>query len=494
MKLKVKFLKWVAGLPTVMLNKKTAEKMGIHTHDRISIRTLSKYPKEISTLVDIVEKIVGYKEIAISSEIKKHMKLRKGQKVDVNLSSLPKSTIYIKKKLDGKILKEDEINEIIKDIVNNSLSQAEIALFVSAMYKQGMNFKETVFLIKAIQKTGNLLNLRNKLIVDKHSVGGIPGNRTTPIVVPICAVAGLTMPKTSSRAITSAAGTADVMETLAKVEFSIKELKEIIKKTNACMVWGGALGMVPADSKIITTEKTLKIDPESQLLASIMSKKLAVGSRYILIDIPYGRNAKVNTKKKALHLKNKFEKLGRYFKRELKCVLTDGSQPLGNGIGPVLELTDILNILNPEKEGPKDLEKKSLFLAGELLEMTGKAKKGKGEEMAGEILHSGKAFQKFKDIIEAQGGSIKKMKFAKFKRDVLSKKSGKILNINNKKINSLARVAGCPVDKSAGLYLYFHLGDRVKKGEKLLTIYAESKTRLNAAVALYYNIKPIKIK
>jgi len=493
MKLKTKFLKWSAGVPTAMLNKKTAEKIGIHSKDRISIRTFLRYPKEMSTLVDTVEGIVRPGEIAVSSEIRKRMKLRKAQPVDVNLSIIPQSTFYIKDKLDGKKLSPDQIKEIVRDIVNNLLSQAELSLFVSSMYVRGMDFKETIALIEAILDSGNLLKLGKKVIVDKHSVGGVPGNRTTPIVVSICAAAGLTMPKTSSRSITSAAGTADVIEAIARVEFSIDELKKIIKKTNACMVWGGALGMVPADSKILNTEKILKIDPEAQLLASIMSKKLAVGSRYILIDIPYGKRAKVN-KKRALHLKKKFEKLGEYFKKELKVVLTNGNQPIGKGIGPVLELMDILEILNPKQQGPKDLEEKSLFLAGELLEMADKAKKTKGIEMAKEIVKSGKALKKFEQIIKAQEGDFSKIKFAQFKKGIHSKKSGKIRDIHNKKINATARFAGCPVDKSAGLQIYFRLKDKVKKGDKLVTIYAESKSRLNSAVHFFQKSKPIKIR
>ncbi len=493
MKLKVKFLKWSAGTPTAMLNKKTADKIGIHSKDRISIRTYSRYPKEMSNLIDTVEGIVRPGEIAVSSEIRKKMKLRKGQPVDVNLSTIPQSTFYIKDKLDGKKLSSDQIKEIVKDIVNNSLSQAELSLFISSMYTSGMDFKETIALIEAILASGNLLKLGKKVVVDKHSVGGVPGNRTTPIIVSICAAAGLTMPKTSSRSITSAAGTADVIEAIARVDFSIEELKKIIKKTNACIVWGGELGMVPADSKILATEKMLKIDPEAQLLASIMSKKLAVGSDYILIDIPYGKRAKVS-KKRALNLKKKFEKLGKHFKKELKVVLTNGNQPIGNGIGPILELMDILKILNPEEEGPKDLEEKSLYLAGELLEMTDKAKRGKGFEVAKKIITSGEALRKFEQIIKAQEGDFKKIKFAEFKKDIVSKKSGKIKDIHNKKINAIARFAGCPIDKASGLYIYHHLNDRVKKGEILMTIYAESKTRLNSAVNFFHKSKPIRIR
>jgi len=493
MQLKIKLLKWSAGLPVAMLNEKTAEKIGIHPQDMISIKTLSRHPREIAAVIDVIKELVRKDEIAVSSELREHLGFKVGEKVDVNMLTPPNSMNFIKKKFHDKPLSKKEIDEIIKDVVNNALSDAEIALFVSAVDKYGMTMKETIYLIKAIQKTGEQLKFRNKFVVDKHSIGGVPGNRTTPIVVSICAAAGLIVPKNSSRAITSAAGTADVIETIARVEFSIKELKKIIKKTNACMVWGGAVGIVPADAKIIRIERSLKIDPEAQLVASIMSKKLAAGSKYILIDIPYGKGAKVD-RKKALRLKRKFKHLGKYFKKNLECILSDGSQPIGSGVGPALELEDIIKILNPKEKGPQDLEKKSLLLAGKLLEMTGKAKRGYGIKMAKEILYSGKAFDKFKEIIKAQDGDIRRLKKAKFTHDILAKRSGKIIEIDNKKINSLAREAGCPLDKSAGIYLYAHVGDRVKKGGKIITIHAETLLRLHHTVRYYEKIKPIRVR
>lgn len=493
MELKIKTLKWSAGLPVAMINKKTAKKLGLHIQDRVSIKTISKKPKEISTIIDIVSGLVKLDEIAVSSELKHILGLKTRQKVDVNLASVPKSLISIKKKLNNQTLSSKEINDIIKNIVNNSLSEAEIALFVSSMYEKGMNFNETVYLIKAILKTGNKLSFKNKIVVDKHCIGGIPGNRTTPIVVSICAAAGLTMPKSSSKAITSAAGTADVIEAISPVEFSVDQLKKIVNKTKACLIWGGSLGIVPADSKIIQIEKMLGIDPEAQLLASIMSKKIAMGAKNIIIDIPYGKTAKV-TKTRALDLKKKFERLGKHFKLNLKCVLTEGKCPIGKGIGPILELIDVMKVLDPQEQGPKDLEDKSLFLAGELLEMSKKAKKGKGIKMAKDILASGKALSKFKEIIKAQKGDFKKIKLAKYQKDIFSKRQGKIYEVDNKKINSLARVAGCPIDKSSGIYLHHNLGDKIKKREKLITIYSESRIRLMQAIRFYKHQKPIKIE
>ncbi len=491
MQLKTRLLKWSAGVPVAMIGAKTAEAMGIRENDRVSIEKSSSVDCEVFlTVVNVVQGLVKEGEIGVSSEIKDTFHLKDKQLVEVNIANSPKSLEYIRKKIDKKKLSKKEIKEIIRDIVNNSLSEPEIAMFVSGMYENKMTFKETIHLIESFVESGEKLSFKGKYIADKHCIGGIPGNRTTPLVVSICAAAGLIFPKSSSKAITSAAGTADVIESIAKIEFSKQELKDIIKKTGAFMIWGGSIELVPADSKIIRIEKKLKIDPHAQLLASIMSKKLAVGSKYILIDIPYGKNAKVNLKE-GLELKGAFEKYGKHFKLRLKAVLTRGDEPIGNGVGPFLELIDIINVLNPSEKGPEDLKKRSIFLAGNLLELTKKAKKGQGEKLAKEILESGKAFEKFKEIISAQGGNLKKIKLGEFKKDIVAKRSGEIKEINNKKINLLARVSGCPADKAAGLYLHFHVGEKFKKGDKILTIYSESKPRLKEALKYYCSEKPI---
>lgn len=494
MKLKAKFIDWRAGLPVAMLSKKMSMQIGVQTQEMILIKTLSKYPKESTAIIDIMEGKMKDNEILLSSEVKNKLNIKNGEFVDVNIAPVPKSVELIKKKLNNKRLTQKEIEQIIQDIVKERLSEPEIALFVAAMYKSGTSIKETIYMIKAILKTGNRLSLKEKYVVDKHSVGGVAGNRTTPIVVSICAASGLIFPKTSSRSITSAAGTADVMEAVAKVDFTIPELKKILKKAGAFIVWGGSMGIVPADAKLIRVEKSLSIDPKSQLLASIMSKKFAVGSRYILIDIPYGKSAKVKSRKKAEMLERKFRKLGKYFHKKLEVVITNGSEPIGNGVGPVLEMMDIIKILNPREKGPRDLEKKSVFLAGKILEMSDKAKKGKGIELAEKILYSGKAFEKFKQIVKAQQGSLKRLHFAKLKKDIFVKNHGEIVEIDNQKINELARIAGSPVDKRSGIYLHFHVGGSVKKGDKLVTIYSETQARINEATRFFKESKPVKIR
>ena len=490
MLLKVKSLKFVAGRPVAIINQKTAKNLSVYVGERIRL----KNRKEILAIVDIAKGIIKENEIALSQEILDEMGISEGYAVEANAAPRPESTAYIFEKLDGKELDSRKIYSIVKDIVDNALTEVEIAYFISGIYVNGMNDRETMTLTKAMVDTGKKMSIRNS--IDKHSIGGIPGNRTTPVLVSICSSTGLIMPKTSSRAITSAAGTADVMECFSNVEFSIPEIRKIVGKTNACLVWGGALNLAPADDKIIQVERIIGLDPEVQLIASILSKKIAIGARYVLIDIPYGKSAKVDSKK-AKGLAKKFKKIGGMLGLRIKTVLTDGSQPIGNGIGPVLEARDVYSVLSQKTERPLDLENKSLMLSGEILEMTGKAKKGKGRKLALEILRSKKALQQFKNIIEAQGGSLNgiegRLKSEKMTFETRAERSGTIKEIDNRKIASIALSAGCPADKDSGLFLHVHDNFKVKKGDVLMTIYAETKEKLNFARKAYASLKPIVI-
>jgi len=486
MKFKIKKLSLGTGRPIAFIHESKAKELNVHVGERVQI---SHNGHKIIAIVDIVKGIIKPNEISLSEEILSYLKPQNF--VDVGLALEPKSTRLIFKKLKSQSLSRNEIYSIIKDIVNNALTEAEIAYFVSGVYENGMSLKETIYLTEAIFKTGKVLTWNSKDIVDKHSIGGIAGNRTTPIVVSICAAAGLIMPKTSSRSITSAAGTADVVETLARVDFSPSELKNIVNKTGACLAWGGSLGFAPADDKLIRVERLLGLDPESQLIASIIAKKLAVGSKYVLIDIPYGPQAKVN-KAQADKLKKKFLAVAKHFKLKMRVVLTPGFQPIGNGIGPFLEMKDILRVLKRDNS-PLDLEKKSIFLASQILEMTNKCPKGQGKILAQQILDSGQAFKKFNEIINAQGRKNSPLKLAKFNLNIKSHRSGKIKGINNRAINNIGRILGCPLDKAAGIYLYNHVGDNIKKGANLLTLYSESTKKMKEALEYYKEVNPISI-
>ncbi len=479
MKLAVKRGDILAGRPVIFLNGKYAHNKDINVGERVQVMSDGK---KIIAIVDLLEGLLGEKEVFLSDDIISYLNVRAGDLIDIRLAPKPMSAKYITKKMNNESLSRKEIYEIIKDIVNNALTEAEVAQFVVSVYSNGMSNEEIACLIDAMAKTGEILKWgRGKRIADKHSIGGVAANRTTPLVVSICAAAGVIMPKTSSRAITSAAGTADTMETITKVDFNSCELKKIVNKVGACLAWGGALGLAPADDKLIKVERTLRIDPEAQLLASILSKKISTGSKYVLIDIPYGKGAKVSLEE-GKNLKKKFMYFGKKFGLKLRVILTDGSQPIGNGIGPVLEIIDILKVLKREDRRPLDLEKKAVMLAGELLELVGKAKKSEGEKMAFCILDTGKALDKFNEIVMAQGEKKGGLIIGKYSQNIVSKKDGMIKHMDNKEINKIANVLGCPFDKGAGIYLEKHVGFRVKKGERIARLYAESNEKLKDGI------------
>ncbi|MDP3765284.1 MAG: AMP phosphorylase [Nanoarchaeota archaeon] len=481
MKLKVKDIDISSGGPLIaVMNHQDAAMLDLHVMDRIKIKKGNKIE---TVVVDIAQskKIVPKGKIGVFEEVISSLKLKNNDKVNITVARKPLSIDYIKKKLDGQRLSRKEIDQIVWDIVHNKLSAVELTYFVAACYTNVMTTEETILLTKSMVKHGDVLKLSKYPVIDKHSIGGIPGNRTTMVVVPIIAAAGYYIPKTSSRSITSPAGTADTMEVLANVTFPIEKMKEIVLKTKGCIVWGGSLNLAPADDKIIAVERPLEIDAESQLLASIMAKKHSVSSTHILIDIPIGKDAKAKNMFEALKLKKEFEKIGKRLKKHIRVLITDGRQPIGNGIGPALEARDVLWLLKRDPRRPLDLEKKCLMMCANIFSMVGV---GNGYKKALEILNSGKAYQKMLQIIKAQGGketTAEHIKIGRHFHDILSTKSGRISGIDNMFISRIARIAGAPTDKGAGIYLYRHVGDRVKKGEKLFTIYAESRHELEYA-------------
>lgn len=370
----------------------------------------------------------------------------------------------------------------------------------------------SVLEVKSINKIKSTSNYVYDLTVDKYHryivgnapifvhncIGGVPGNRTTPIVVPIIAAAGATIPKTSSRAITSPSGTADTMEVLTNVEIrDSDEVKRIVNQIGGCLLWGGALNMAPADDKIIKIEKPLSLDPTAMLLSSIMAKKYAAGSTHVLIDIPVGEYSKVGNEEKYNELKKSFEELGKRLGMYVKVIKTKAYGPIGNGIGPALEARDVMWVLENDERAPEDLMDKSLMLAGVLLEMADLVDKDKGKKVAEEILFSGKALRKMKQIIEAQGGdpriSSKDIKVGEHSYDFRAERPGTICYFRDHGL-SISRLAGAPKDKKAGIYLHKKLGETVKEGEVLFTVYSESKRKLDEAVDYAIDNFPIIIK
>ena len=477
----------------VMLLEKDAKELGLKKGDRVKVFSSQDSSKQLVCDINIInnqgvkkkDQDINIKlgELGVYKDAFYKLGFKEGHSISLSPAPKPDSLKYVRKKFLGERLTESEFKEIVQDITLNKYTDIESTYFVLGCSAHPLNDEEVIGLTKAMVSVGKQLDFRTKdrkIVVDKHCVGGIPGNRTTMIVVPIIAAAGLTIPKTSSRAITSPAGTADTMEVLANVDLDITQMHKCVEHTGGCMVWGGALDLSPADDAIIYVEHPLEIDSEGQMIASIMSKKKSVGSTHVLIDIPYGKNAKVQDLKSAKRLKKRFEKVAKALGMIVEVLITDGSEPIGNGIGPLLESEDVLMVLKNSSECPIRLKEKSLLLAGKILEMGKICNSGKGYSRAKDILEFGLAHKKFEEIIEFQGRK-KKTPRAKYILDIVANEGGIVREIHNKKIASLAFLLGAPKDKASGLYIRKNVGDKVKRGEILFSLYSNSNLKLKFA-------------
>lgn len=387
----------------------------------------------------------------------------------------------VRGKLYGHSLDAAAAQRIVRDIREGRYSDIELAAYVAACSGSRLDIDEIIVLTRAMVDVGARLDWAQPLVMDKHCVGGLPGNRTTPIVVPIVAAAGLLMPKTSSRAITSPAGTADTMETLAPVDLSLTAMRRVVEQEGGCVVWGGSVSLSPVDDTVIRVERALDLDSEGQLVASVISKKVAAGSSRVLIDMPVGPTAKVRNEAMAERLTGHLLATGRALGIKLKVHISNGSQPVGHGIGPALEARDILAVLQGQPGAPADLRQRALALAGDLLEFGERVGAGEGYQLARSILDSGRAWDKFQAICEAQGG-LREPPVARHSHTVVAERHGLVAHMNTRCIAKLAKLAGAPADAAAGLYLQVRLGDRVEPGETLFMVHAESRGALRYAL------------
>jgi thymidine phosphorylase len=432
-------------------------------------------------LITDEDTLVGPDELGLSEPAFRRFAEPVGSLVTVSPVASPASLEAVRNKIQGRTLQPDEIDAIINDVTHYRYSDMEIAAFLigSASF---MTSGELLALVEAMARAGTELKWPSPIVVDKHCIGGIPGNRTSMLVVPIVAAHGLTIPKTSSRAITSPAGTADTMEVLARVDVDVEEMKEIVAACHGCLVWGGHVNLSPADDILISVERPLSLDTREQMVASIMSKKLAAGSTHLLIDLPVGPTAKLANAADAMRLRKLFEFVGDHFGISVEVIATDGRQPIGNGIGPVLEAADVMTVLSNDRTAPADLREKSLRLAAHLLEYDPQMRGGSGYARARELLDSGAALKKMQEIIDAQGPCQCRADLGKLTFDIIAADDGEVADINCLQLNRLARTAGAPIDKGAGIKLFRKIGDRVEKGQPLYRIYAFDQSELDLAV------------
>jgi thymidine phosphorylase len=442
---------------------------------------ISANGRSLTATLDVVaEPLIERDEIGLCEYAFEKLGLPAGTEVSVRYPDPVRSVELIRRKIQGETLDAQDYRWIVKDIVDNRYSKVELTAFVVGCAQGFMDRDEIAHLSVAMAEVGERLEWGREMVVDKHCIGGIPGNRTTMIVVPIVAAYGLTIPKTSSRSITSPAGTADTMEVLANVNLTLAQMRSIVEKENGCLTWGGSFALSPADDIIISVEKPLSIDAPGQMIASILSKKRAAGSTHVLLDIPVGPTAKVTSFSKAVQLRKLFEYVGEKMGMHVEVLLTDGSRPIGRGIGPALEARDVMRVLKNDPEAPGDLRNKGLELAGRVIEFDPAVRGGDGRRIAEEILASGKALDKMRRIIEAQGARTP-VEVGRLSREGLASKSGIVASVDNIVTAKCAKLAGAPSDAGAGIDLLKNVGDEVREGEPLFRIHAMHEADLGYA-------------
>ena len=461
---------------------------GFEAQARVRVRLNGR--EIVATLNIVSSDVLHPGEAGLSEYAWGLLDAREGDMISVSHAPPLRSLSAVRSKIFDHELNKNDFTQIIEDIIHGRYSDIHTSAFLTATAGGRLNEKEIEYLTETMVELGDHLSWDSKLVVDKHCVGGLPGNRTSIIVVPIVASFGLLIPKTSSRAITSPAGTADTMEVLAPVELDIDKMRNVVEQENGCIVWGGAASLSPADDILIRVERSLNLDSEGQLVASVLSKKIAAGSTHVVIDIPIGPTAKIRDKKSANLLVHYLSAIAKRCGLHITTILSDGSQPVGRGIGPALEARDVLAVLQNKKDAPQDLRERALTLAAAVLEFSPDVKKGEGITIATKILDSGKAWDKFQGICDAQGG-MHAPSAAAYTHTITSKKKAEIYNINNRLLAEIARLAGAPQAKTSGIDLHVRLGDKVSADEPLYTIHAESRGEMEYALAMLSEERPI---
>ncbi|MBI5259583.1 MAG: thymidine phosphorylase family protein [Burkholderiales bacterium] len=444
----------------------------------------------ISAVLNVVDDdhIVQACELGLSEDAFARLNVGEGHEATVAHAEAPVSIGALHRKIAGERLDRDDWHAIIRDVAAARYSKIELAAFVVATHQTELDRDEVVHLTDAMIAAGRRLDwgtqVRGGPVVDKHCIGGIPGNRTSMLVVPIVTAHGMLCPKTSSRAITSPAGTADTMEVLAQVELPFERLTQIVRETNGCIAWGGTAELSPADDILISVERPLALDSPGQMVASILSKKIAAGSTHLVLDIPVGPSAKVRSMPAAQRLKKLFEYVALRLNLQLDVVISDGRQPIGRGIGPVLEARDVMRVLQNDPDAPHDLRQKALMLAGRMIEFDPDVRGGDGWRIARDILESGRALAQMQAIIAAQGERQAPVLPGALTQEVPATRSGTVHTIDNLRLARIARLAGAPQVPGAGVDLLAKCGDVVKTGQPLYRVHAAFAADLRFATGL----------
>lgn len=484
------------GAMIALINEVDAAENGVNIGEKVALEIAGR-KRDIIVTLDTTDTLVDEGEVGFFEDVWEKNRIRFGEVVKVKLVSQSKAVVSIRKKLLGGKLSYEEVFSIIKDISNDQLGTILTTYYAAAGYSPGFDEEEMFYMTKAMAETGDILHFEG-IVADKHSIGGVAGKGVTPIVVPIVAcIEGITVPNTSTRAITSASATTDMLEVLMPMSFSQEGLESMILTNNAFMVWGGGLDLAPADDKIIQVQKPIGIESIDKFVASIVAKKIAQGVNHVVFDVPVGKGAKIETEEEFRKVKSTFERVCGKFGIKVVIHRRNVIGIDGNAVGPALECREFLRVYERDDRRSLQLEEAALRMAGDLIELCGKAEEGGGYKRAKDLLESGEAFDKLKQILQLQGGnkdvSSNNLEIGGITWELSAVKEGKIQNINNKKVFEVCRALGNPRIKEAGLYFYKKSGDTVRVGERLVTLYATTDSRMELAKKVLGEVEVFEI-
>ncbi len=429
------------------------------------------------------ENLVGIEELGLNINAFEEINLPEGADVSITSAPTPSSIESVRRKIQGGILSSSEYRSIIGDIAAKKYSKSEIAALIVAN-ACFMSPQEVLSLTKSLVDHRYSIKWDRDMVVDIQSVGGVCGNRTNLIVAAIVIAYGICMPKMNMRASSRSSSDIDVMETMAGVDFSEKQITKIVEDIGGgVFMSGGKLLEAAADSILRDVESILGISTLEQIISSILSSAVAGGVTHLVVDVPVGVTTKIRSMGEAMRLRKLFEYVADMLAIDIDVVITDGSEPVGAGVGPVLEARDVMQVLRLKPEAPQDLREKSLFLAGRILEMDPRLKGGQGYEKAQELLDSGRALEVMSRIIHAQG-KVTPPPLGQYTREILAPVAGIVSSINNIQINKIASQAGAPRDKGSGVDILKKAGDSVESGEALYRIHASDQAGFAFACGL----------
>lgn len=484
----------------VVMNEKEAWNNGFTVYDKVELKIGWE---NIVANLDFSTNLVKYGELGIFQDVFERYDLKNNELISLRFTERASLSLQaIRKKMQWKKINEEEIYAIIKDISENKLTDTLMTYYVASSFFQKTTNDEMYVTAKAMADTGVTFTYpKGDIVADKHCIGWVPGNETTMILIPLLASLGIKMPKNFSKAITSPAATGECVSVLMNTEFDKKGIQSLIKKNNACLVWGWGLDLAPADDKIIQVSYPLSMQNIAKVVSSIMAKKYAMWITHSLIDIPVWPTAKVKNQKEAKEWKSKFEYVAKRMWMKMHVAITKAEQPIGAWIGAVLQVREVLRVLQRHELRPLDLENKAIELASDILKLVGIAHGSKAKKILKEQLDSGKAREMMQKIIKVQAypkgrknccvkwnpWNVKSEELILPKYSLSLKASSKeiISSIDMHHLNMICRTLGAPYDLQAGIYLEKKMWDSVSKWDVLCIFYSSDESKLDIAKKMF---------